>query len=219
MGPRAARRTARDIMWIRLAPAWWLMVRRESAVACDDRCSTEGKASVLRDCAGRGGDVTCPIAVGDAGAMLYGVFARCLTQSSARSRVSARHTPSLRTPWIMARLHVGVTRYASVANRIAERLGVGGRPECYVGQGRVYVVIRGAGGTRWEPDVQVARALHVAQTAREILLAEPRALARRYAQRAVVVRFEDWNEAAGQHVHTLSECVVPAPDEPTNRGS
>lgn len=111
----------------------------------------------------------------------------------------------------MTRLRIGVVRYASVAEAIEARLHVGVRPACHLGQGRLHIVVRGAGATRWEPAEQLARALEMAAVARDVLLADPRSAVRSRAGRAVVVRYEDAAAAQGCDVRAHWECVVPGP--------
>jgi hypothetical protein len=113
----------------------------------------------------------------------------------------------------MAPLRIGISRYASVANAIERRLALGGRLSCQIGQGRLCITLRSAGATRWDPAVQVARALDMATVARGILAAETRASVRRHARHAVVVRFEDAMVAAGCQLRASWECIVPAPIE------
>ena len=111
----------------------------------------------------------------------------------------------------MARLRLGISRYASVTDAIERRLAVGGRVSCHIGHGRLYVVLRGIGATRWEPATQLARALDIAAVTREVLASDARSSVRGRAGRAVVVRFEDVEVARGCEVHAQWECVVPAP--------
>lgn len=111
----------------------------------------------------------------------------------------------------MARLRIGVVRYASVADAIEARLTLGARPACHVGRGRLYVVLRGAGATRWGPEAQISRALEMAAIARGILAEDGRAAVREHARHAVVVRFEDAAAAQGCDVRAQWECVVPSP--------
>jgi len=107
-------------------------------------------------------------------------------------------------------MRIGISRYASVANAIEQRLALGGRLSCQIGQGRLCITLRSAGATRWEPTVQVARALDMAAVARGTLAADRRAAVRRHARHAVVVRFEDAMVAEGCQVRATWECIVPA---------
>ena len=111
----------------------------------------------------------------------------------------------------MARLRLGISRYASVTDAIERRLAVGGRVSCHIGHGRLYVVLRGIGATRWEPATQLARALDIVAITREVLSSDVRASVRGRAGHAVVVRFEDVEVARGCEVHAQWECVVPSP--------
>jgi hypothetical protein len=109
----------------------------------------------------------------------------------------------------MARFRLGVTRYASVLESIERQLAPDGRLTCRLGAGRVYLVLRGAGATRWDPATQLARALEMAASARAILAADARAPVRVHARHAVVVRFEDTTVAEGCEVRAHWECIVP----------
>jgi hypothetical protein len=109
----------------------------------------------------------------------------------------------------MPRLRLGVVRYASVAEAIEQRLAVGRRPTCDIRQGRVYLVLRGVGASRWEPAAQLAYALDAATVAREALAAHPRSAVRAHARHAVVVRLEDVGVEHGCEVRTQWECIVP----------
>ena len=112
----------------------------------------------------------------------------------------------------MTRLRVGVVRYASVADAIEERLALGGRPRVRIGQGRILIVLRGVGATRWEPASQLTRALEMASVARAVLADDTRGALQRHARHAVVVRFEDVAAAQGCDVRATWECVIPTPE-------
>lgn len=103
-----------------------------------------------------------------------------------------------------------MVRYASVADAIERRFALG-RAECRIGQGRLYIVLRGAGATRWEPSAQLAQALEMAAVARDVLSSDARSALRRRAGQAIVVRFEDAANARGCDVRAVWECVVPRP--------
>ena len=111
----------------------------------------------------------------------------------------------------MARLRIGVTRYAAVLEEIEQRLAPTGGLTCQIGAGRMSLVLRGVGATRWEPEAQLARALELAAAARARLAADGRAPVRAHARHAVVVRFEDVSVAAGCDVRAQWECVIPSP--------
>lgn len=111
----------------------------------------------------------------------------------------------------MPRLRFAVTRYASVLAAIERQLAPDGRLTCRLGVARVYLVLHGAGATRWEPADQLARALEMAAVARAMLAADPRGPVRAHARHAVVVRYEDATVARGCEVRLQWECVVPTP--------
>ena len=111
----------------------------------------------------------------------------------------------------MARIRFAITRYGSLLADIERQLSPDGKLTCRFGAGRVYLVLRGAGASRWEPDVQLARALEMATTVRATLAADSRGPVRVHAKHAVVVRFEDATVAGGCEVRAHWECVVPSP--------
>ena len=110
----------------------------------------------------------------------------------------------------MVRLRV--TRYPDVLEAIERRLGPDARLTCRFGAGRVYLLLRSAGATRWPPEAQLARALEMAAVTREVLASDARAPVRVHAHHAVVVRYEDTTVADGCEVHATWECVVPTAD-------
>jgi hypothetical protein len=112
---------------------------------------------------------------------------------------------------VMARLRFGVTRYPSLLREIERQLAPDGRLTCRLGAGRVYLVLRGAGATRWEPAAQLVRALEMTAAARALLAADTRAPVRVHARHAVVVRYEDASVAEGCEVRAQWECVVSSP--------
>ena len=109
----------------------------------------------------------------------------------------------------MSRLHLGVSRYASVAAAIARAFGVEPAPDCQVGHGRLTLTFRRLGASRWPEARQVEYALGVAATTRAVLAADPRRAVRERAQRAVVVVYEDAALVRGCAVVARWECVVP----------
>jgi hypothetical protein len=111
----------------------------------------------------------------------------------------------------MVHIRFTVTRFAPVLQAIEQRLAPDGRLTCRLGAGRVYLVLRGAGASRWDPEVQLARALEMAATTRAMLAADPRGPVRAHASHAVVVRFEDVSVERGCEVRAHWECVVPRP--------
>ena len=110
----------------------------------------------------------------------------------------------------MPRFRLRVTRYPDVLDAIERRLAPSlGALTCSLGAGRVYLVLRDAGATRWEPEAQLARALEMAAAARAVLAADPRRPVRVHVRHAAVIRYEDVAVAAGCEVRALWECVVP----------
>lgn len=110
----------------------------------------------------------------------------------------------------MARIQIGVVRYASVANTIAKALGIEPAPECRIGRGRITLTFRRLGATRWAERQQVEYALKVAEIARKVLAADSRRTVRgRAATRAIVVIYEDAALVRGCSVVARWECVVP----------
>jgi hypothetical protein len=112
----------------------------------------------------------------------------------------------------MARFRLRVTRYPDVLDAIERLLTpAAGGVTCSFGAGRVYLVVRGAGATRWTADAQLARALALAATVRHLLGSDARAAVRAHARHAVVIRYEDVEVAGGCDVRAQWECVVPSP--------
>jgi hypothetical protein len=111
----------------------------------------------------------------------------------------------------MAPFRLRATRYPDVLEAIERQLASDGRLTCSLGAGRVHLVLRGSGATRWSAEVQLARALQMPVAARAVLAADARPPVRVHARHAVVVRYEDAGEAAGCDVRAQWECVVPAP--------
>ena len=110
----------------------------------------------------------------------------------------------------MARIQIGVVRYASIANEIAAVLGIEPAPECRIGRGRITLTFRRLGATRWAEAQQVEYALHVAEIARKVLSADSRRSVRvRAGTRAIVVIYEDAALVRGCSVVARWECVVP----------
>jgi hypothetical protein len=103
-----------------------------------------------------------------------------------------------------------MTRYPDVLDAIERHLApAAGDLTCSLGAGRVYLVLRGAGATRWEPGAQLTRALEMAAAARAVLAADPRPPVRVHARHAAVIRYEDFAVAAGCDVRAFWECIVP----------
>jgi len=110
----------------------------------------------------------------------------------------------------MRRLRVGISRYLSVANKIAAALAVDRAPEVLIGA-RTKIVFRSLGATRWSEQQQLDYALQVAGAARQAIAADSRRSVRKRAQTsAIVVIFEDATLKSGCSIVARWECVVPA---------
>lgn len=110
----------------------------------------------------------------------------------------------------MSPLRVGVVRYASVGAAIATALGIHPAPDVRIGQGRLTLVFRRSGASRWPQDEQLDFALRVAAIVRRVLADDRRSDVRRRARRAIVVVYEDAANAGGCAVTARWECVIPA---------
>ena len=110
----------------------------------------------------------------------------------------------------MSRLRIGIVRYASVSAAIEHALGIHPAPDVRIGQGRLTLVFRRTGASRWPQDEQLDFALRVAGVARRVLADDRRSDVRRRARRAIVVVYEDAVNAAGCAVTSRWECVIPA---------
>jgi hypothetical protein len=108
-------------------------------------------------------------------------------------------------------MRFALTRYGSLLADIERQLSPDGKLVCRFGAGRVYLVLRGAGASRWELDVQLARAMEMTTALRATLGADSRGPVRAHAGHAVVVRFEDATVAGGCEVRAHWECIVPSP--------
>jgi len=106
-------------------------------------------------------------------------------------------------------MRMAVTRYGALLKTIEQGLAPDGGLTCRFGAGRVYLVLRGVGASRWDPSLQLARALDMAASLRATLAADTRAPVRVHAGHAVVVRFEDAGVEQGCEVRTHWECVIP----------
>ena len=110
----------------------------------------------------------------------------------------------------MARLRVGIIRYASVGRAIGDALGVEPAPQCSIGQGRITITFRQMGASRWPEAQQVEEALRAATAARTVLAANRRRVIRRRASRAIVVVYVDVGLRRGCTVESRWECVIPS---------
>ena len=111
----------------------------------------------------------------------------------------------------MPRLQVGIVRYASVANAIADALAIDPPPDCQIGRGRITLTFRSIGASRWTEARQIENALRIAAIARTVLGEDSRrAVRQRAADRAIVVVYEDATILHGCSVVAQWKCVVPA---------
>jgi hypothetical protein len=109
----------------------------------------------------------------------------------------------------MSRLQVGLVRYATVAKAIGQALGVDPVPVCQIGQGRITLIFRRIGASRWPEDQQIEYAFRAAATARAVLADDARRIVRDRADRAIVVVYEDVTLVRGCAVVARWECVLP----------
>ena len=107
------------------------------------------------------------------------------------------------------KIRVGVTRYASVANEIAQSMQIRPAPECKIGRGRITLIFRQTGASHWPETDRIDYALRVAAAARSILDSDSRKRVRRRVSRAVVVIYEDSTLEHGCDVRSRWQCIVP----------
>jgi len=111
----------------------------------------------------------------------------------------------------MSRLQIGIVRYLSVAKTIGKALGIEPPPYIRIGHGRITIVFRSLGASRWPENQQVELALRAAETARGVLAKGSQRGVRRRTARAIVVVYEDSSLVHGCAVVGRWECVVPVP--------
>ena len=110
----------------------------------------------------------------------------------------------------MPRIKVGITRYRALAKEIAAAMGFDPPPVCKIGRGRITMLFKQSGATRWTEPEKFQQAFRAADIARSILSADKRRLVRRRARRAVVVIYEDTMMQSGCDVTARWQCVVPS---------
>lgn len=110
----------------------------------------------------------------------------------------------------MPRLRVGIVRYASVANAIAQQLDLPTIPDCEIGMGRITITLRGTGSVNWSNADVLEHAVRVAASARRVLMSDQRAHMRARSLRAIVVVHEEYVSSGGATITRRVECVVPA---------
>ena len=110
----------------------------------------------------------------------------------------------------MPRIKVGITRYRALAKEIAAAMGFDPAPICKIGRGRITMLFRQAGATRWTEPEKFQQAFRAADIARSILSADTRRLVRSRSKIAVVVIYEDKMMQSGCDVTARCQCVVPS---------
>lgn len=111
----------------------------------------------------------------------------------------------------MSRLQIGIVRYVSVATAIGKALGIEPAPYFQIGHGRITLIFRRLGASRWSENQQIEYALRAAATTRAVLGGDPRRSVRERVNRAIVVVYEDATLVRGCSVVGRWEYVVPAP--------
>ena len=108
----------------------------------------------------------------------------------------------------MARLQLGVVRYASIASAIEGAIGGDPPPGCRIAQ-RVKLTFRSRGASGWPEAKQLEYAFEVAAIARSVLARDARRAVRERVARAIVVVYEDAVLRRGCAVTARWECVIP----------
>lgn len=108
----------------------------------------------------------------------------------------------------MARLQLGVVRYASIATAIERAIGIEPPSDCRIGRWRIRFTFRSLGASRWPEADQMEYALRVATIARSVLSSDSRRAVRERVTRAIVVVYEDVTLVRGCTVTAKWECVV-----------
>lgn len=111
----------------------------------------------------------------------------------------------------MKRPRIGLVRYTPIVRDIAQTLGLKSIPAFRLGRGRIMLIFRQLGASRWPAEERIEYAFHVANTARSVFAADRRRLVRRHANRAVVVVYEDVLLEGGCDVTARWQCIVPVP--------
>lgn len=108
----------------------------------------------------------------------------------------------------MRRPRLGIN-YASVARNIAQALGVQAPPKVKVGRGRITVIFKQMGASRWPGEERMEYAFQIAGVTRAVFAGDHRKLVRRRANRAIVVVFDDIMLEQGCDVEARWQIVVP----------
>lgn len=111
----------------------------------------------------------------------------------------------------LKRPRIGLVRYTPVVRDIARALGLQTVPAFRIGRGRIMLIFRQLGASRWAADERIEYAFQVANMARSVFASDHRRLVRRHAKRAVVVVYEDVLLEGGCDVRARWECIVPVP--------
>ncbi|HEY8165524.1 MAG TPA: hypothetical protein VIF83_08225 [Gemmatimonadaceae bacterium] len=110
----------------------------------------------------------------------------------------------------MRGFQAGTVRFRSVADAVAKAILTDAALDCRLVHGRINLMLRQLGGTRWPEAHQVEYALQVARVVRAVLAAESKRSLRKRANRAIVIIYEDAFLSAGCDIVARWECVVPA---------
>jgi hypothetical protein len=113
----------------------------------------------------------------------------------------------------MPRIRIGITRYRALAKEIADATGFNPPPVCRIGRGRITILFKQSGATRWPEGEKFEQAFRIADLARSMISADKRRLVRRRSRRAVVVIYEDRMMQRGCDVTARWHCVVPSVQE------
>jgi hypothetical protein len=109
----------------------------------------------------------------------------------------------------MNRPRIGIVRYTPVIKDIAHSLGIQTAPAFRIGRGRITLIFRQLGASRWPAEERIEYAFHVASVARSMFAADHRRLVRRQANRAIVVVFEDVFLERGCDIAARWQCIIP----------
>jgi hypothetical protein len=107
----------------------------------------------------------------------------------------------------MPRIRIGITRYRALAKEIADATGFNPPPVCRIGRGRITILFKQSGATRWPEGEKFEQAFS------SMISADKRRLVRRRSRRAVVVIYEDRMMQRGCDVTARWHCVVPSVQE------
>jgi hypothetical protein len=109
----------------------------------------------------------------------------------------------------MNRPRIGIIRYTPLVRDLANSLGIQTVPAFRIGRGRITLIFRQLGASRWPAEERIEYAFHVANVTRSMFAADHRRLVRRRANRAIVVVFEDVFLERGCDITARWQCIVP----------